>query len=207
LVKTTLFGRFFENYPETYQCTIFMLWKSLQFAFNLLSRILFACFQMQLRLSFSGNQCFTAISHLSCNYYIMVKSHENLLPKKGPKVSIFYLLSVGWVGSRNSWPVSSLTPSWCWCYPLLPRDGSAEELHGDSTVGPRPKVWIRDQKIVRRRGLDAGQFPQGCKKNFPSVLSCIGKRTREGYDRGSEVGTVHSGRDREGPGIWQNREL
>jgi len=27
-----------------------------------------------------------------------------------------------------------------------------------------------------------------CKKNSPSVLSCIGKRTREGCDRGSEVG-------------------
>jgi len=27
-----------------------------------------------------------------------------------------------------------------------------------------------------------------CKKNFPSVLSCIGKKTREGYDRGREVG-------------------
>jgi len=31
------------------------------------------------------------------------------------------------------------------------------------------------------------------KKNFSSVLSCIGKRTREGCDRGSEVCTVHSG--------------
>jgi len=30
-------------------------------------------------------------------------------------------------------------------------------------------------------------------KNSPSVLSCIGKRTREGFDRGSEVETVHSG--------------
>jgi len=29
--------------------------------------------------------------------------------------------------------------------PLL-RDGSVEELHGDPTVGPRPKVWIRGQK-------------------------------------------------------------
>jgi len=38
-----------------------------------------------------------------------------------------------------------------------------------------------------------------CRKNFPSVLSCIGKRKREGCDRGSEVGTVQSGRDREGP--------
>jgi len=32
-----------------------------------------------------------------------------------------------------------------------------------------------------------------CKKNSPSVLSCIGKKTREGCDRGSKVGTVHSG--------------
>jgi len=38
-----------------------------------------------------------------------------------------------------------------------------------------------------------------CKKNIPSVLSCIGKRTRECCDRGSEVETVHSGRDWEGP--------
>jgi len=38
-------------------------------------------------------------------------------------------------------------------------------------------------KGVRRR----------CKKKYLSVLSCIGKRTREGCDRGSEVGTVQSG--------------
>jgi len=30
-----------------------------------------------------------------------------------------------------------------------------------------------------------------CMKNSPSVLCCIGKRTREGCDRGSEVETVH----------------
>jgi len=30
-------------------------------------------------------------------------------------------------------------------------------------------------------------------KNPPSVLSCIGKRTRKCCDRGSEVGLVHSG--------------
>jgi len=34
-----------------------------------------------------------------------------------------------------------------------------------------------------------------CKKNSPSVLSNIGKMIREGCDRGSEFGTVHSGRD------------
>jgi len=32
-----------------------------------------------------------------------------------------------------------------------------------------------------------------CKKNSPSVLSCIGKRTREGFNRGSEFGSVKSG--------------
>jgi len=32
-----------------------------------------------------------------------------------------------------------------------------------------------------------------CMKNSHSVLSCIGKRTREGCDRGSKVETVHSG--------------
>jgi len=31
-----------------------------------------------------------------------------------------------------------------------------------------------------------------CKKNSP-VLSCIGKRAKEGCDRGSETGTVYSG--------------
>jgi len=31
------------------------------------------------------------------------------------------------------------------------------------------------------------------KKNSPSILSCIGKRTKEGCDHGSEVGIVHSG--------------
>jgi len=31
-----------------------------------------------------------------------------------------------------------------------------------------------------------------CKKNSPSILSCIGKKTREGCDRDSEVGTVYS---------------
>jgi len=28
----------------------------------------------------------------------------------------------------------------------LRRDGGVEELHGDPTVGPRPKVWTRGQK-------------------------------------------------------------
>jgi len=28
----------------------------------------------------------------------------------------------------------------------LPRDGGAKEYHGDPTVGPCPKVWIRNKK-------------------------------------------------------------
>jgi len=32
-----------------------------------------------------------------------------------------------------------------------------------------------------------------CMKNSPSVLSCIGKRTKEGCNRGSEVETALSG--------------
>jgi len=65
--------------------------------------------------------------------------------------------------------------------------------------------------MTRRRGSDAGQsrrrwsvgpaegVRRRCNKNSPSVLSCIGKRTRECCDRGSEVGTIHSGWYKEGP--------
>jgi len=38
-----------------------------------------------------------------------------------------------------------------------------------------------------------------CKKNSTFILTCIGKRTKEGCDRGSAVGTGHRGRDGEGP--------
>jgi len=41
-----------------------------------------------------------------------------------------------------------------------------------------------------------------CKKNFSFVLACIDMRTIEGYDRDSEVETVHSRRDREGKGLF-----
>ena len=30
--------------------------------------------------------------------------------------------------------------------PFLPRDGGAEELRGDPTVGPHPKVWTIDRE-------------------------------------------------------------
>jgi len=92
----------------------------------------------------------------------------------------------------------------------LPRDGGAQELHGELTVGPRPKVWNRRQNWKKwcrrwRSGEARMRDSQGggesdhaeCvrrryMKNYPSVLFCIGKRTKEGYDRGSEVETVHN---------------
>jgi len=37
---------------------------------------------------------------------------------------------------------------------------------------------------------------RSCKKNSPSVFSCIGMRTREGCNRGNDAGTTHSGSDR-----------
>jgi len=94
--------------------------------------------------------------------------------------------------------------------------GEHEEFRGDPTVGPHPKVWTRDQKwnksakdgtleVQMRDNLEGGELHPAddghrrCKKNYPSVLSCIGKRTKEVCDRGSEVGTVYSGRDTEGP--------
>jgi len=39
---------------------------------------------------------------------------------------------------------------------------------------------------------------RSCKKNFPSVLSCVGKRTKEGCERGGEVRTVYSRLKRRG---------
>jgi len=56
-------------------------------------------------------------------------------------------------------------------------------------------------KMARRRDSVAGQSRRGeldptvdvrmrCKNNFPTVLSCTGKMAKEGYDCGSEIGTV-----------------
>jgi len=66
------------------------------------------------------------------------------------------------------------------------KDGAPERL-GCGTI-QREVSQILQKVHVRRR----------C-KNSPSVLSCIRKSTREGCDRGSEVGTIHSGWDGEGP--------
>jgi len=40
---------------------------------------------------------------------------------------------------------------------------------------------------------------RSCRKKSPSILMCLDKRTKEGCDLGSEVGTFHSGLGGEGP--------
>jgi len=63
-------------------------------------------------------------------------------------------------------------------------------------------------KMTRRRGSDAdnpgGELDPAADvrrrcRNSPSVSSCTDKRTREGYELGSKVGTVHIGQDGERP--------
>jgi len=44
---------------------------------------------------------------------------------------------------------------------VLPRDGGVEELHGDPTVGPRPKVWTRG-KNGRSGAEDGAPERLGC---------------------------------------------
>jgi len=98
----------------------------------------------------------------------------------------------------------------------LPGDRDAEKLHGDPRVEPHPKVWTRSQKMeevmpnMARREARMRNNPVGgdldpaddvrrrCKKNSSFILSCIDKKTKEGCDNGSEIGTVHSERDRKG---------
>jgi len=97
-----------------------------------------------------------------------------------------------------------LTFVW-WCCPPFPRNRDVEELHGNPTLGPICKVWTKDE-ISRaintcQRDSDPGtqDSPEGgdskpavddqrrCKRNS-SVLSCIGDKTKEGCDCGSEDG-------------------
>jgi len=98
-------------------------------------------------------------------------------------------------------------------------DGRVEKLYGDPTVGPRPKVWTRGQKWKKyssakdgtperlRCGTIQEEMSEILQKNSPSELNPAEaarrillpfypirtKRTREGYDRSREVGTVHNG--------------
>jgi len=55
-------------------------------------------------------------------------------------------------------------------------------------VVPKMARWMQDNP-GGGESYPAEGVCRRCKKNSPSVLSCIGKRTREGCDRGSEVGS------------------
>jgi len=62
--------------------------------------------------------------------------------------------------------------------------------------GPEVKNGIAVE--ARMRGSQGGESDPAegvrtrCMKNSPSVLSCIGKRTKEGCDCGGKVEKVHS---------------
>jgi len=72
--------------------------------------------------------------------------------------------------------------------PFQEMGGGTEELHRDPTVGPGSKVWTRGQNgssakdgAPKRRDNPEGDeldpakgVRRRCKKNSPSVLSCIG---------------------------------
>jgi len=96
---------------------------------------------------------------------------------------------------------------------------STAETHSRATpqgLDQKSKMEVMP-KMARRRGSDARQSRRRrvrscrgvcrrCKNNSPSVLSCIGKRTKESCDRGSEVKIVHSGRDGKEPvPLWKPR--
>jgi len=93
---------------------------------------------------------------------------------------------------------------WWWCYPI-PSEGEGRGGTPRRHNSPATSHGLdQKSKMAHWRGSDAGQSrrrrvrsAEGVRgrymKNSPSVLSCIGKRIREGCDRGSEVGTDHSG--------------
>jgi len=110
---------------------------------------------------------------------------------------------------------------WWWCDPIpsegwghggIPCRPSSRTTH--QGLNQRSKMEVVP-KMARQRGSDAGQsrrrrvrscrgVRRRCRKNSPSVLSCIGKRIREGCDRGSEVRSVHSRQDGKGQFLREN---
>jgi len=101
---------------------------------------------------------------------------------------------------------------WWWCYPTpfegWGRGGTPQRPNSRATpqdLDERSEMEEVVPKMACRRGSYAGQSRRrgvgSCRecvrrrymKNSPSFLSCIGRRAKEGCDRGSEVETVHSG--------------
>jgi len=93
--------------------------------------------------------------------------------------------------------------SMCWCYLISSEEwgarrnsAKAQQSRHDPRSGPEIKNGSAENdtgKAQMRDNLEGGKLDSAvevCKrcKNSPSVLSCISKRTKEGCNRGSEVG-------------------
>jgi len=113
----------------------------------------------------------------------------------------------------------------------IPRDGAWRNSTETQQSGhdPRPEPEVKNGRSSAKDDVPEAQMrdnPGGgvldpaedvcwcCKKKSPSVLSCIGKRTGEGCDRGSEVWTVFTADEmgrasssEETEKVWQEREL
>jgi len=89
----------------------------------------------------------------------------------------------------------------------FPRDGGAEELHKAQQSGnaPRSGPDVKNRRSSTKNGTPerlicgtiqeenpAEDVCRRCKKNSPSILSCIGKKI-EGCDRGTKVGQFTAG--------------
>jgi len=121
----------------------------------------------------------------------------------------------------NSWKSAAICINatwWWWCYPTpsegWERRGIPRRLNSRAATQDLEQRSKMEEVVYQRWLVGEAQIrdnPEGgeldpaddvcrcCKKNSPYVLSCIGKRTKEGCDRISEVGTVHSGWNGEGP--------
>jgi len=68
----------------------------------------------------------------------------------------------------------------------LSRDGGVEELNGDPTVGPRPKVWTRGQKW--KSGAEDGAPERlGCgtvKEEVSQILQRVSAGAHEEFPKG-----------------------
>jgi len=97
---------------------------------------------------------------------------------------------------------------------LLLRGEDMKEFHGDPTVGSRLKVRTRGQKWKNQRQRwragetqmrdnpeedDLQSVSAGAARSILPPFHPTQAKTKEGCDRGSEVWTVHSGRDEKGP--------
>jgi len=71
---------------------------------------------------------------------------------------------------------------------------SVPEVKNGNVVPKMPRRKGRDERRTKRSWVrSCSWWPQALQEEYsPSVLFCIGKRTREGYDRSSDVGTVHN---------------